>query len=260
MSELDPLLVCLGVAGCAAVAVGAASVAGAAWRIVSRPPDGLLEPLMALVGLIGTASVLTLGLLLLWRVPWGGPDHPPAIGDPLFVASLIGTVGGHLAVLAWARALGAPVALVRTTPRWMFVGVSLGFAGLCASAIWSEAARTFGYPMADQELVATVLDAGPSTGRVATVFFVVAIAPVLEELVFRGYLQTAIGAKLGTGAGIVSVAVLFGLFHVADPAVVPVLTVIGLLLGWVRHKSGSVYPAIAGHLVNNVAAMALALA
>jgi membrane protease YdiL (CAAX protease family) len=260
VSVLDPLLVCAGVAACVVIAVGAASVAGAAWRIVRRPPGGLLEPLLALVGLVGTASVLTLGLLLLWRVPWGGPDHPPAIGDPLFAASLIGTVGGHLAVLAWARALGAPVAAVRTTPRWMLVGVAAGFAGLCCSAIWSEAASTFGFPMADQELVATVLGAGPSAGRIATVFFVVGIAPVLEELVFRGYLQTAIGAKLGAGIGVVTTALLFGLFHLADPAVVPVLTGIGLLLGWVRHKSGSVYPAMAGHLVNNLAAMALALA
>ncbi len=259
MNPLQPLEVCLGVALCVLIAVGCASLAGATWRAVSRPPDGLVEPVLALVGLIGTASVLTLGLLLLWRVPWGGPDAPPSIGDPLFAASLIGTVGGHLAVLAWARALGAPIATVRTSPRWMLVGVGVGFAGLVASVCWTETARTFGYPMADQELVATVLDSNPSAGRIATVFFVVAVAPVLEELVFRGYLQTAIGERLGAGTGVVAAALLFGLFHLADPGVVPVLTAIGLMLGWVRQRSGSVYPAMAGHIVNNVTAMALAL-
>ncbi|MDP2313001.1 MAG: type II CAAX endopeptidase family protein [Pseudomonadota bacterium] len=257
---MSPLQVCVGVALCVAVAVGAATAAGVAWRGIIRGPNGLAEPALALFGLIVTASVLTMSLLLLWRVPWGGPDDPPAIGDPLFAASLIGTVGGHLAVLAWARALRAPVAMNRPSPRWMLAGVGVGFAGLFTSALWSETARTLGHPMADQELVATVLDAGPSAGRIATVFFVVAVAPVLEELVFRGYLQTAIGARLGATMGIVCAGTLFGFFHIADPAVVPVLTAIGLMLGWVRHRSGSVYPAMAGHLVNNLAAMALALA
>jgi membrane protease YdiL (CAAX protease family) len=244
---------------CVGIAIGCATVAGLAWRRIARGPDGLTEPTLAVIGLIGTASVLTVGLLLLWRVPWGGPRSPPTIGDPLFAASLIGTVGGHLAVLAWARALGASVALRRPSPRWMLAGVCVGGAGLVVSAVWTEAARRFGYPMADQELVATVLESGPSVGRIATVFFVVAVAPVLEELVFRGYLQTAISARVGAAAGIGMTAVLFGLFHLADPAVVPVLTVIGALLGWVRQRSGSVYPAIAGHLVNNLAAMAIAL-
>jgi membrane protease YdiL (CAAX protease family) len=216
--------------------------------------------MLALIGLIGTASVLTGGLMLAWRVPWVGARSPREIGDPLFAASLIGMVGGHLAVLAWARALGAPLALIRTRTTWMFAGCLVGCAGLLSSAVWSAVATALGHPLADQELVATVLSSEASAGRIATIVFVVAGAPVLEELVFRGYLLTAIRARVGPVAAIASTAVLFGLFHLSDPAVVPVLVVIGVLLGWVRQRSGSVYPAIAAHLVNNVAAMAIALA
>ncbi len=248
-----------GVLLAAVVAIACATGAGHLWRRLPRRPDGLVEPALALFGLVATASALTLVLLLAWGVPFSSVRDAPSLGHPAFVASLLGTVGGHLAVLAWARSLGAPVALRRASPRWMLVGVGVGMGALLFSAAWTETARLFGRPMADQALVETVLDAGPGGPRVAAVLFVVGVAPVLEELVFRGYLQTAIAARLGPAVGIGVAAALFGLFHLSDPAVVPVLAVVGALLGWVRHRSGSVYPAMAGHLVNNVAAMAIAL-
>lgn len=242
----------------ATVALLSATAAGHLWRRVGGRADGLIEPALALLGLVGTASTLTLGLLLAWHVPLGAQAESISLAHPMFVASLLGTIGGHLAVIAWARSLGAPVALKRPSPHWMLVGVLVGFSAIVFSALWTHTAEAFGRPMADQALVATVLGEGPSGGRLAAVLFVVAVAPVLEELVFRGYLQTALAARLGPAVGIGTAAVLFGLFHLADPAVVPILTAVGALLGWVRHRSGSVYPAMAGHLVNNLAAMALA--
>jgi membrane protease YdiL (CAAX protease family) len=258
--DVGALALVLGLVFVATVAITGATLAGWAWRRMTRRADLLLEPALALVGLIGTAATLTFGLLLVWRVPAGTWGEGTSLADPLFVASLLGTVGGHLAVLAWARAVGAPVALTRATPRWMLVGVCAGGCALLLSAAWTETARMFGRPLADQELVSSLLDAEPGAARVVALLFVVAAAPVLEELVFRGYLQTTLSARFGAVVGVLVPGLLFGLFHLADPAVVPALAGVGILLGWVRHASGSVYPAMVGHLVNNVAAMALALA
>lgn len=259
LPSISPVAAVIGALIGAAVAATGATAAAWVWRRWGRR-DPLIETGLAIVGLIGTASVLTVGLLLGWRVPLAVLDDAPTLGHPLFAASLLGTVGGHVAVLAWARGLGSPVALTRPSPRWVLVGVAAGGAALAFSALWSRTAELFGRPLADQALVASLLDASPGPGRVAALLFVVAGAPLLEELVFRGYVQTALAARFGAAVGIGAAATLFGLFHLSDPAVVPILAVIGGLLGWVRHRSGSVWPAMVGHLVNNVAAMAIALA
>jgi membrane protease YdiL (CAAX protease family) len=247
-----------GVVLSAGVGVSGATTAGLIWRALRPTRDGIAEPALALFGLIGTASVLTAVLLLLWGAP-SFVGEPTTLDDPLFAASLVGTVGGHLAVLAWARTIGAPLAAVRVGPRWIAAGLGVGLAALLVSGVWVAIAERLGFSIADQGLVSTLTAAPPGLGRSVTVLFVVAVAPVLEELVFRGYLQTALTTRAGAlTAGMLS-AVAFGLFHLSDPAVVPVLTIIGGLLAWVRYRSGSVVPAILGHVVNNAAAMAIAL-
>lgn len=261
MTTLLPVTVTQVVSGAVFSAfVGAvcAWVAGRAWRRFVPRREPLLEAALAVVGLVGTSSVVSVALMISWGAPLGALTDAPTFGHPLFAASLLGTVGGHVAVLAWARALETPLPLVRPGPRWLLVGVGAGAAALLFSATWTRTAELFGRPMADQGLVEALLGAPPGVGRIAALAFVVAAAPLLEELVFRGYLQTALAGRFGAPFAIGASAALFGLFHLSDPAVVPVLAVVGGLLGWVRHASGSVWPAIVAHLVNNVAAMAIA--
>lgn len=75
-------------------------------------------------------------------------------------------------------------------------------------------------------------------------------APVAEELFFRGYVQTRLCRRFGSWAGIFVTAALFGLIH-ADWIHSPSAFLIGLYLGWLVARSGSIVPAIAGHAVNN---------
>jgi hypothetical protein len=241
------------------VGAGGATLAGHIWRRFVQGRGRVLEPVLALFGFAGTASVLTGALLL----AWGGSLDQPAtvsVADPLFAASICGTLGGQVAVLAWGRALGVPSGLRPAPLRWWILGLAVGGAALLLSAGWLELGQLLGHPVHEQGIATSVQDAQPGLGRGAAVLFIVLIAPVFEELVFRGYLQGALVPSLGpVGAGVAS-AVIFGLFHLSDPQVVPVLTVMGGLLAWVRHRSGSVGPAIAGHVLNNAAAMLSLLA
>ncbi len=75
---------------------------------------------------------------------------------------------------------------------------------------------------------------------------VFALAPaVIEELCFRGYLFSALQSVLSPWRTIVVTAILFGLFHVLTGAALLVerfipSTLMGLVIGWVAYRTGSV--------------------
>lgn len=77
------------------------------------------------------------------------------------------------------------------------------------------------------------------------------MAPLVEELLFRGAIE---GHLLKQGKrpafAIFVSALLFGLVHI-NPAQVPFAFAIGSLFGWLYYRTGSVMPGIIGHFLNN---------
>ena len=85
----------------------------------------------------------------------------------------------------------------------------------------------------------------------AVTLFVVAVSPaVLEEIIFRGALQGRLLALLGERVGIVVTATAFAMCHLA-PAVLIVHLALGLHLGWLRQRSGSLLPGMLLHFLYN---------
>ncbi len=86
---------------------------------------------------------------------------------------------------------------------------------------------------------------------------VFALTPaVIEELCFRGYLFSALQDVFTPRRTILVTAVLFGLFHVLTGSVLLVerfipSTLMGLIIGWVAYRSGSVLPGMVIHFVHN---------
>jgi ABC-2 type transport system permease protein/sodium transport system permease protein len=103
-----------------------------------------------------------------------------------------------------------------------------------------------------QEFAARLKDA-----PLALTLLTMAIVPAFfEEWFFRGYLFPALHTKTTTATAIVVSAIAFGLFHAVNPNPLAVervvsTTLVGLLLGWVRWRTGSVLPGIVLHAVNN---------
>lgn len=83
------------------------------------------------------------------------------------------------------------------------------------------------------------------------------VAPAVEELMCRG-LGFALFQPFGERAAIVGTAVPFGLMH-GFVSVLPVFVAIGLALGWVRSRTGSVYPAMLMHSTVNALAVILSV-
>ncbi len=79
------------------------------------------------------------------------------------------------------------------------------------------------------------------------------IAPVAEEVFFRGVLQTVLGNVLRRrGAAIIMASILFGVVHLGQPQAVPALVAMGLILGYAYERTGALLVPIAAHAAFNL--------
>jgi len=81
----------------------------------------------------------------------------------------------------------------------------------------------------------------------------VLIAPVLEEAIFRGLFQSVLAEVLGVSMRwpiVLVSALVFSLIHIgaADWQTLPGLFVLGVVLGWMYERSGSLWPSIVVHV------------
>jgi membrane protease YdiL (CAAX protease family) len=81
------------------------------------------------------------------------------------------------------------------------------------------------------------------------------VAPVCEELLFRGFLQSSL-RPFGLHAMVWATAVCFGLFHLDPLRFLPTLA-LGAVYGYLAAVYRSVYPSMVAHGTNNCAALVL---
>lgn len=85
---------------------------------------------------------------------------------------------------------------------------------------------------------------------------IVILAPIVEEIVFRGIFFNLLNKKRSTLSAMVLSSVVFGILHAET--MVPT-AVIGFVLCFIYHRTGSLILVMAGHMVNNLIAFSLPL-
>jgi membrane protease YdiL (CAAX protease family) len=86
---------------------------------------------------------------------------------------------------------------------------------------------------------------------------VVVVAPVAEEVFFRGFFYRALRTSLPVWAAALIDGVVFGLIHFTGTEtlpILPVLALLGVIFCLVYERTGSLYPVIALHAFNNTIA------
>ena len=89
-----------------------------------------------------------------------------------------------------------------------------------------------------------------SISVVLAVLSLVVIAPVVEEIVFRGLLFGALARRLGVLGGAVVTALLFGAVH-GDPVLFPTLAAMGFITALAYAGTGNLWVAVVLHASNN---------
>lgn len=145
----------------------------------------------------------------------------------------------------WREALG-----VRATPadwRGIAEGIGLQF---CLGILMVFVIGLFGGTLPSQELVDDVEMAVGGIEQLAVIFALVVLAPISEELVFRGVLLRGLQARYGMTVAVIGSSVAFALVHLLDPNLLlamPVFFVLGLALGYSVARTGRLGRAIAIH-------------
>ncbi len=87
--------------------------------------------------------------------------------------------------------------------------------------------------------------------NVALALFHVAMVPAIcEEILYRGFALNLLRRTKAAWTAILITGIIFGFYHLRLSQVIP-LAMIGIFLGWVTVKSGSLIPAMVAHFVNN---------
>jgi membrane protease YdiL (CAAX protease family) len=193
-----------------------------------------------------------------------------AIGDrqALFVALVLGQYLGHLGtiglLLRRRRATFANLGLVveGADARFILLGVALQV-GL--ALLFAPLAQLFGPDQVTQTVSEEIQNLTSDSGRMVMAGSVALLAPVSEELLFRGMLLQTLVMRRGRRFGLFLSAVVFALFHLAgtsgDPfraavIILPLLTVVGLVLGGLALRYGRLGPSIFVHAGFNLLALA----
>ncbi len=215
-------------------------------------------------GIVVMALVVALDPKLLASFTGGGLDEAGLLakfGLPLIVSVLLSglitlaVLWLHLRKGARHQQIGLFARSRFSTMHTVVLGVGLILATILISYLYSA------YVVPGKELQAGVnqLIAGiPKTPLNHVILFlaIAVVAPILEELLFRGYLQSALMHRMKPWAAIALASAVFGIVHL-QPLAFPMLAMLGAVFGYLYHKTGSLKVNMALHVINNGAAYVL---
>ena len=104
--------------------------------------------------------------------------------------------------------------------------------------------------VAPQDVVEFLRSAGSPRDRIAVLVMAIVVAPLAEELIFRGYLYPAGKKYLGSFASALITAALFAVLH-GHAASIPALFTLAVCLALSYEKTGSLLVPMVMHAVFN---------
>ncbi|WP_049623316.1 CPBP family intramembrane glutamic endopeptidase [Frateuria defendens] len=234
--------------------------------IVTPPPLPRYPGIGSALGMIVLYFLLQLtvgGLLVFVLHRLAGLRGPDA--RALLVILTIPAVGGitlwsirRLWPLPWTQAAPPGFGLNRLAPPAFYaLAVLLGLTlSLLGGWITQWLAHGHEVPQDIKQLGNTV---SPAV-RIPLALLAATVAPLIEELLFRGLLLSALLQRFGAGWAVAISSLLFATVHLPDLGflwyAVPNLTLLAVALAWLRLRSGSLWPAVLAHGVNNLLAVA----
>jgi membrane protease YdiL (CAAX protease family) len=164
-------------------------------------------------------------------------------------SGIAGLVGFAAAALIRIRSWNA-FSVHRTTWRWMGIGAAAGVVAFVLKGVVNHAVITLtGF---DTDPQGSYYDAagGGVLPLILTFAFLAVLTPIGEEFLFRGVITNAL-LRYGPVVGVLSSSVVFALFHGINLAL-PSAFVVGIIAAEIMRRSGSIWPAVAVHVVNNM--------
>ena len=182
------------------------------------------------------------------------------LGSGIFEYTFAVEALGAAPVLVWAiRRANWPVwnYLALSWPRWDVVLRSILYFSICVAAEMTVTS-VLGLGQEDDQLMIDAYRAASHAGKLPMFWLAgVVIAPITEEIVFRGFLYRGWAhSRLGVMGAIAVTSVLFGLMHTQYTWIgIAFCALSGVLFGWARWRSGTTALPILLHVLFNLTSM-----
>jgi len=210
------------------------------------------------IGLTALAGISSLGLVLPALIPTAAAGRNPlALGFMLILSTvvldavLVAVVYFRVVrpgVITWAD-MGLSAARLATAWR---IGPLAALALFAVVAALELALKALGVQQTQLESLQW-LHSVPLWLFVLVALTAAVLAPIAEEIYFRGYVFRAYYEQKGPLQAYLFSAALFALVHLNLPAFLPIFAV-GLFLAYVYRRTGSVLPGMLAHAFNNAVA------
>ncbi|HMF92408.1 MAG TPA: type II CAAX endopeptidase family protein [Candidatus Angelobacter sp.] len=222
---------------------------------IAAPEPNLVDVLLTLLVAGGALLFCTLigaAVLLIVRGPHAAIDKDPAgavlLMLPIQLAAYVLTVG-FMVFYTWEK---YRVGFLRTV-RWNMPARKFAWYALAGGSMLA-----FGSALADASLHRWMPKSLPiqqyfstPASAYALAAFGILVAPLVEELFFRGFLYPALARRMGQVAGIGITAFLFAMLHAGQLALawapLLVLFLVGAVLTFVRARTNSVATCVLMH-------------
>ena len=172
---------------------------------------------------------------------WYLRDHPRGLIGILGLFYIVGLVSVALAVAPLGRSAAPALGIRGANWRYAVFG-ALGT--LALSVVVSQIGP-------EPEGMKQVMELAQDPRKLLPSFVAFALlAPLVEELVFRGLLYGWIESRWGSIVALVVSSLAFAAAHY-EPAHIILVLPLGFLFGWLRRRTNSLLPSLASHIVNN---------
>lgn len=234
---------------------------------------GLIALYFALQAVSGSLIMLAIGVACgLIRVPAGISQMQGELqamlqqpGMPalmvILTLSVAALITAMLAYRKWPRlwSMAAPPGFGFTLPhRSLYFALAI-VVGVAAPLLGGALTHWLAH---GREVTQDIQQLGGNTPldlRIPLALVVVSLGPLVEELLFRGVLLSAFTPRWPVGRAVAISSLLFALIHLPGLqfqwyALLDLL-LLALALAWLRLRSGSIWPAMLAHGVNNLLAV-----
>ncbi len=206
----------------------------------------------------GCAAIILVGLFFAKLVVSSSPTNFPEIAR-LIIAPQLGIILAPALLMACVLTRSLRRSLNMNKPPTMAWPVAI-ILGCCIHPAYAMLASLIQavYPLSPQ----TIESLGPFEQLVNeapfwNVVLVLALIPAIcEEIAYRGFIFNGLRQNQAGLRAVLVTAVLFGLSHgVLQQSLAA--TVMGLMLGWITLRCGSLFPAMIIHVINNALSVSL---
>jgi membrane protease YdiL (CAAX protease family) len=223
------------------------------WKKTIGIPEGGWTPIHVVWGVLAMIVLVAIEAGVI-----GAFDPDFGVAATLSVQALLAATLVAVALVFASRGSSLPIVLRELGLR-RFARSALGLAAVTYVAYIIFAAIYAAIVSPEQEDVTR--DLGFEDGGVSAVAagaLIVVAAPFSEEIFFRGFMYGGLRRRLPVWAAALIAGAIFGLLHYTGPdsiGVVPQLAALGVILAWLYEQTGSLWPPIILHVVNNSIAL-----